>query len=319
MNSLQECLVLNTKSVFQYLIDKGHHQFALLLNPTNIGILTDSRKKVQSCFAQGHLKQRNSHSFPPGSAGLKIPQKSYSSQAKGISDLQGNDWGEPQDFRWLWGNSQGDNPRVPGALGQPHSPTHMCRFSMIMLRLSSPTDCILLCLQLRNRHRSSPTYWGPRFCHLNNKTSTEALGFTLTSGRGSQFPHPVESWPKPSQEILQGGIKEVPSLFQLISAPLNQHEQLQLCTAQMCSPNLSSRGSLTLSAWCPCPEPGPSRAGWQCHTGCALHRQVGPATASEPRSSSKRKKKLSVISPQCQPFLKILLLIIKIKIKTRSS
>lgn len=46
--------------------------------------------------------------------------------------------------------------------------TYTCRFSVIIFRANRPIDCIFLCLQVRNRQRNSPTYWGPRFCHLNN-------------------------------------------------------------------------------------------------------------------------------------------------------
>ena len=46
--------------------------------------------------------------------------------------------------------------------------TYMCRFSIIMFRAKRPMDCIFLCLHVRNRQRNSPTYWGPRFCHLSN-------------------------------------------------------------------------------------------------------------------------------------------------------
>lgn len=46
--------------------------------------------------------------------------------------------------------------------------TYICRFSVTIFRANRPIDCIFLCLQVRNRQRNSPTYWGPRFCHLNN-------------------------------------------------------------------------------------------------------------------------------------------------------
>lgn len=67
-NQLPSGMGFFTQNVtFPYLIDKGYHSHwsASLLNPTNIRILTESWKKVQSCLIQGHLKQRNSHSFPP--------------------------------------------------------------------------------------------------------------------------------------------------------------------------------------------------------------------------------------------------------------
>lgn len=47
--------------------------------------------------------------------------------------------------------------------------TYICRFSVIILRAKRPMDCIFLCLHVRNKQRNSPTYWGPRFCHLRNR------------------------------------------------------------------------------------------------------------------------------------------------------
>lgn len=141
----------------------------------------------------------------------------------------------------------------------------MRRLSMMTLRVKSPTDCILLCLHVRNRHRNSPTYWGPRFCHLNNKssscwdTSTCAfLGFA--------------SLTQPKCLAASQELRIIPLL------DFRGHT------------GFGSRGWLTLSASWLSPDSNPSKAGWQCHRGCAPHRKVGPATASEPRSFSRMRQ-----------------------------
>lgn len=57
------------------------------------------------------------------------------------------------------------NPALWKKLQRCFAHGHICRFSVIILRVKRPMDCIFWCLHVRNRQRNSPTYWGPRFCH----------------------------------------------------------------------------------------------------------------------------------------------------------